>query len=137
MSKLWLFSYGTLSDPEYIQLLLKRLPEYREAYLPDYELQTHPLNGYLFAKPCIGKKVSGFLFEISSKEIELIDLWEEVPLYQREIKWVTLNNGKTQKAFVFTQKNTTGLSLGKRISKSRQEIVQEITDFLTSLQESD
>lgn len=136
MAGFWLFSYGTLSDPEYIQLLLNRLPVYAEAFLPDYELLVHPLNGYLFVRPCDGEKVSGFLFEVSARELELIDLWEEVPVYRREMEWVTLKEGGRKQAFVYTQNQATGLLPDEQKPKPRQQIVQEINDFVLFLQKS-
>ncbi len=133
MDKAWLFTYGTLADPEYIMLLLNRLPEYLDTSLADYELLAHPGNGYLFVRPCEGKNVSGRLFEVSARELELIDLWEEVPLYKRELKLFTTNNGDTFKAFVYTQEGTTGLPLSAKKEKSRKLILQEIDEFMETV----
>ncbi|RKD88417.1 gamma-glutamylcyclotransferase family protein [Mangrovibacterium diazotrophicum] len=128
-----LFSYGTLSDPEYIQLLLKRLPIYRVAELLDYGLYTHPANGYLFVKPESGKKVKGQLFELSWLELELIDYWEDVPLYQRELMKVRTIDGELLETFVYTQPATEGIALETAPEKSRKEILNDIEDFLESM----
>ncbi|MCW0484734.1 gamma-glutamylcyclotransferase family protein [Gaoshiqia sediminis] len=133
MDKLWLFSYGTLSDPEYIHLLLKRLPVYTEAVLPGYELLIHPANGYLFVAPSFGNEVAGMLFEITAKELLLLDLWEEVPLYEREEASVRTIAGEVRNAFVYVQKQTTGMPFSPQLAKSRRLILQEIEDFLESV----
>ena len=134
MNKILLFSYGTLSNPKYIQLLLKRVPEYTAASLPGYGLFVHPKNGYLFVKPAPNQSVKGQLFEISDQELQLLDRWEEVPLYQRELKMVGTGNGQKVEAFVYTQINTTGLPFQPKYRKSRQQIGQEIDEFLISIE---
>ncbi|WP_163714006.1 gamma-glutamylcyclotransferase family protein [Mangrovibacterium lignilyticum] len=128
-----LFSYGTLSDPEYIQLLLRRLPGYRVAELEGYGLYTHPANGYLFVKPEKGKSVKGQLFELSWSELELIDYWEDVPLYQRELMTVRTPDGKWIETFVYTQPATAGIASESAPEKNRQEILNDIEDFLESM----
>ena len=128
-----LFSYGTLSDPEYIQLLLRRLPGYRAAELVDYGLYTHPANGYLFVKPEKGKRVRGQLFELSWRELELIDYWEAVPLYQRELMNVRTSEGELVETFVYTQPATEGIAPESAPEKSRQEILNDLEDFLESM----
>ncbi|MGD9930187.1 MAG: gamma-glutamylcyclotransferase family protein [Mangrovibacterium sp.] len=133
MDKLWLFSYGTLSDPEYIHLLLRRLPVYTEAVLPGYGLLIHPANGYLFVAPSFGNEVAGMLFEITASELLLLDLWEEVPLYEREQVSVRTIAGEFREAYVYVQKHTKGLPFSLQQEKNRQLILQEIDDFLESV----
>ena len=133
MADPFLFSYGTLSDPEYIQLLLRRLPAYEAAVLNDYGLYKHPRNGYLFIKPEEGKRVSGQLFQLSWRELELIDCWEDVPLYEREILTVQTDSGTLVAAFVYTQKATTGIPATFGNAKSHQEILNDLEDFLEEM----
>ncbi len=57
MEKALLFCYGTLCEPDYVQLLLQRIPEYEPARLGDYGLFVHPANEYLFIKPVAGARV--------------------------------------------------------------------------------
>ncbi len=133
MAEPFLFSYGTLSDPEYIQLLLRRIPVYEAAVLNDYGLYKHPGNGYLFIKPEEGKRVSGQLFQLDWRELELIDYWEDVPLYEREILKVQTDSGKLVDAFVYTQKATSGIPATFDNSKNRQEILNDLEDFLESM----
>lgn len=133
MANPWLFSYGTLGDPEYILLLLRRLPVYTEAELPDYGLFVHPRNGYLFVQPQAGENVSGKLFQLSWRELELIDHWEDVPLYEREPHQLKTAKGEWVEAFVYTQKATQGLPASGVGVKSRQQILAEIDDFLEQM----
>jgi len=133
MANPFLFSYGTLSDPEYIQLLLRRLPAYEDAVLPGYGLYKHPGNGYLFTRPEAGKQVSGQLFQVTWRELELIDYWEDVPLYEREILTVETASGKPIDAFVYTQKSMVGLPATFANEKSRQEILNDLEDFMESM----
>lgn len=133
MADPWLFSYGTLSDSQYIQLLLRRLPDYVEAELHDYGLFVHPKNGYLFIQPNEGEQVFGKLFRVTWKELELIDCWEDVPLYEREIRQFKTEKGEWVEAFVYTQQATKGLPLSEAKPKSRQQILEEIEDFLEQM----
>ena len=124
-----LFAYGTLSDPEFIRLLLKRQPETMDAVLPDYGLFVHPENGYLFVKPVPDKTVSGKLFEISEDELKLIDLWEDVSLYQRELLRVKTKTG-IEEAITYTQNKTEGIPADQGQQKSRAEILNDLREFL-------
>jgi len=129
----FLFSYGTLSDPEYIQMLLRRLPDYRSAELPGYGLYTHPGNGYLFIKPEQGAFVRGQLFQLNWRELELIDYWEDVPLYERELLQVRTADGNWVETFVYTQKSTEGIPAAPGNVKNRKDILQELEVFLENM----
>ncbi len=128
MSTNLLFAYGTIADPEFFGYLLKREPVYEAARLLDYQLLVNPESGYLFVKPAQGNQVAGQLLEITSEELEIVDLWEGVPFYQREVLEVQTNAG-TVKAFVYTQNEASGIatSLGK--PKERANMLEEIKDF--------
>lgn len=128
MDKIWLFSYGTLSHPEYIQLLLKRLPKFEDGILWGFDLFIHPENKYLFIKPVKEKFVTGKLFEVTQKELKIIDLWEDVPLYSRELLAIKTQNS-TIKAFVYTQNETDGLSFQPHHQKKHAEILKDIIEF--------
>jgi gamma-glutamylcyclotransferase (GGCT)/AIG2-like uncharacterized protein YtfP len=129
MAKQLLFSYGTLANPEYLELLLKRIPKFTEAVLPGYGLFVHPENGYLFVKPAPRQSVTGKLFEINPEEMKLLDLWEEVPLYQRELLDIQTKQGPA-KAFVYTQNQTAGFLASTEIPKSHSSILKDLTAFL-------
>lgn len=133
MANPWLFAYGTLSDPQYIQLLLRRLPEYTAAQLPGYGLFVHPANGYLFIREQQGSTVQGSLFRVSWRELELIDCWEDVPLYERELRQFKTEGGAWIEAFVYTQKHTEGIPAANAQSKSRRQIIIEIEDFVEQM----
>ncbi|WP_423126804.1 gamma-glutamylcyclotransferase family protein [Gaoshiqia sp. Z1-71] len=135
MKKLLLFTYGTLSDPEFIHLLLNRVPEYTGAILPGYELLVHPQNGYLFVKPKPGSMVKGFFFEIKPDELRLIDCWEEVPLYERELKQVVINDGEETEVFVYTQNQTEGIPWSPDHPVNREKIREELRAFMKLIRE--
>ena len=135
MDKIYLFTYGTLSDPEYTQLLLNRLPVYANACLPGYNLLIHPGNGYLFVTKNPDKHVQGQLLEITPAELKLTDLWEDVPLYQRELLPVT-KCGRKVNAFVYTQDQAQGLPFQYQHLKKRRVILQEIEEFMESVRKS-
>ncbi len=133
MEKSRLFSYGTLSDPQFIQLLLQRVPTYEEAVLENYGLYKHPANGYLFIKPEAGKRVRGVVFELSWRELELIDYWEDVPLYEREMMQVQSLSGGKMDVFVYTQKSTLGIPATLDNAKGRQQILEDLDCFLEDM----
>ncbi len=132
----WIFSYGTLSHPEYIQLILKRLPVFTEGILADYDLFIHPENQYLFVKPSLGRSVKGQLFEVTTDELKLIDLWEDVPLYKRET--IKIKTGNTEvEAFVYTQNETEGIPYEAKFQKEHESILKDIDEFLSYLSQND
>ena len=128
MSTNLLFAYGTIADPEFFGYLLKREPVYKKARLLDYQLLVNPKSGYLFVKPVQGNQVTGQLVEITSEDMEILDLWEGVPFYEREVLEVQTTEG-TIKAFVYTQNKANGIAaiLGK--PKERASMLEEIKEF--------
>jgi gamma-glutamylcyclotransferase (GGCT)/AIG2-like uncharacterized protein YtfP len=129
MDRIPLFVYGTIGDPEIFERLLKRPPEYQPAKLSHYQLYVHPKNGYLFVKPQAEGQVPGRLIWINTQELKLLDLWEDLSLYQYE--QLTIETGtNTQKAFVYTQNNTVGKPSSHGKAKDRELIINEIDEFL-------
>jgi len=128
MSTNLLFAYGTIADPEFFGYLLKRDPVYQKARLLNYQLLVNPESGYLFVKPEQGNQVTGQLVEISPEELEILDLWEGVPFYEREILDMQTTTGKV-KAYVYTQKQADGISLKLKRPKERASMLDEIKDF--------
>ncbi len=123
-----LFAYGTIADPEFFGYLLKREPVYGKGKLLDYQLLVHPESGYLFVKPAQGKQVHGQLVEITLEELEVLDLWEGVPFYQREVLEVQTTTAKV-KAFVYTQNQASGIATDLGQPKERASMLEEIKDF--------
>lgn len=128
MSTNLLFAYGTIADPEFFGHLLQREPMYERARLLDYQLLVHPESGYLFVKPARGSQVSGQLVEITSEEMEILDLWEGVPFYQREVSEVQTPTGIV-KAFVYTQNQASGTPPKFTQPKERASMLEEIKEF--------
>ena len=129
MDKIQLFVYGTIGDAEIFERLLKRKPKYRPALLKDYQLFIHPGNAYLFVKPVSGETVGGKIVEIDANELMILDYWEDLPLYARELLEVE-TEGLRQKAFVYTQNDTVGIPAKQGHVKDREKIMAEIDEFL-------
>ena len=129
MKKILIFSYGTLSNPKYIELLIERVPYFTPATLSGYGCFLHPQNGYLFVKPEPNGEVSGTLLTVSQAELELIDLWEDVPFYSREKLIVKTEQGLVE-AFVYTQNNSEGIPLEKAKLKDDAATTKDIRQFL-------
>ena len=132
MKEILLFVYGTIGDPEIFERLLKRPPVYQPARLNNYQLFIHPGNGYLFVKPEAGKSVKGKLVKINQHELDLLDFWEDVPAYKRELLPVDIGN-TTQLAFIYTQNDTNGIPVKGTNYKDRSSIFADIDAFLKSL----
>lgn len=132
MKDILLFVYGTIGDAGIFERLLKRPPVYQTAHLKNYQLFIHPENGYLFVKPKKGQIVPGKLVSINQQELQLLDLWEDLPLYERELLSIESGFGE-QKAFVYTQNNTAGLPANNSPQKDRTSILKDIDEFLNSL----
>ncbi|MGQ7869115.1 gamma-glutamylcyclotransferase family protein [Sunxiuqinia sp. sy24] len=125
-----LFTYGTIADPDFFEGLLKRKAIYRQAQLNDYQCLTNPSTGYLFVKPSVGKQVSGKLVDVSTQELDILDRWEEVPLYKRELKTIRSETGH-EKAYVYTQNHADGVPIHSNHPHDRASILHEIQVFRT------
>lgn len=123
-----LFVYGTIGDPEFFEYLLKRKPSYQKAQLENYQLFINRDSGYLFVKPSIGKVVWGKLVEVTEEEFQILDIWEDVPFYERELVSVKLKN-KSLQAFVYTQNDVSGIPIGSGLPNDRNTIFNEIKAF--------
>ncbi|WP_159523293.1 gamma-glutamylcyclotransferase family protein [Sunxiuqinia indica] len=128
MEKTQLFVYGTIGDPEFFECLLKRKPKYKAGRLSNYSLYVNPESGYLFVKPDQGSTVSGKLVEVNEKEVKILDLWEDVPFYERETVSIECDSG-LENAFVYTQNDAIGISTNVGTTKSRQSMLDEIQAF--------
>ncbi len=135
--KEWLFSYGTLMDVD-IQMEL-----YGE-YLP---MQVASLshwaafvgqNGYLFAKPLQNAKIEGMLLQLNEKQLSITDLWEQVPLYQRERVHCVAMDGKEIPAWIYTKRKTDGMRhYGTQIAAlEKEEILQEAAALRTEVEQN-
>ena len=132
MKKIPLFTYGTIGDAEIFERLLQRPPQYQSARLKNYGLFVHPDNGYLFVKPQPSEIVAGHLIWIDHQELQLLDLWEDLPLYQRELLEIETNT-ESLKAFVYTQNDTKGDPPTPTTLNDRKQVFDDIDEFLASL----
>lgn len=128
MNTNFLFAYGTIADAEFFGYLLQRKPVYKSARLLDYELLVNLESGYLFVKPGQGSQVAGQLVEVTSEELEILDLWEGVPFYERETLEVQTANGPAN-AFVYSQNQASGSPPNLTQPKDRASMLEEIKAF--------
>lgn len=128
MREFLLFTYGTIGDPEFFEGLLKRKAAYQTAQLSGYQCLLNPDTGYLFVKPAIGKQVFGKLVAVTEQELAILDLWEEVPMYRRELQTVECKTGRKQ-AFVYTQNHANGVPLNSIHKLDRASVLLEIQTF--------
>jgi gamma-glutamylcyclotransferase (GGCT)/AIG2-like uncharacterized protein YtfP len=101
-----LFAYGTLLDPSLQRLLfgaeLSRCP----AVIPGWTRRVGA-DGYLFIRPFVGERVDGQLLTLSNKQLAIADLWEEVPLYNRERVTVCTSQGE-RSAWTYARRSAEG-----------------------------
>lgn len=128
MNDVSLFVYGTISDPEFFEHLLLRKPVYRKALLKNYEQYINPTSGYLFVKPAQTKNVAGKLVKITKAELQILDLWEEIPFYDRQLLSVECD-GQIEQAFVYTQNNVNGIPIDGGKLKDPNTMLDDIKAF--------
>ncbi|WP_370305355.1 gamma-glutamylcyclotransferase family protein [Sinimarinibacterium flocculans] len=86
MSGVTLFVYGSLLAPSVLHALLDRAPVSLPARLPDYRRSA--LRGQRFPGivPSAGAQTSGALIEVSRRELQWIDAWEDDFFERRRVR---------------------------------------------------
>ncbi len=90
----FVFSYGTLSNKKALKKLCNKNKELIHASLDGY-IKISDETPYYCIEPKKGASIKGTLFEVSEQDIMLIDRWESVPLYTKQI--MKVKNLKTNK----------------------------------------
>ncbi len=103
-AKEWLFSYGTLQDPEMQRILFGYTCEGRNATLSGWSLFASDEDGYLFIGPDPAGQVAGCVIAVDASARGAADQWEEVPYYEREKVTVTLHDGREMEAWTYTRR---------------------------------
>lgn len=106
--KQWLFTYGTLRDPEIQQILFGGHRPSEMARLSGWLLCASDEDGYLFIRPEPTTTVIGAVIELDATMLAIADQWEEVPRYQREKVQVQNADGTCREAWAYTQRNGHG-----------------------------
>ncbi len=133
--KQWLFSYGTLQDPEMQRILFGFCCPYKKAELKGWSLYASGEDGYLFIKPDPAGTVSGRIIELDRRALHEADRWEETPYYKRERADVSLEDGSMREVWVYTRRDAQGeLYAGSGLSLLDREIV---LDVLKNLRQED
>ena len=98
-----LFVYGTLIDDETRKNILKRSVSGTPTILDGYDLKEIIIENesYPAAEKRSGCLIKGLLIEITSEELEELDVYETDAYKRREVE---LTNGK--KAWVYINKNS-------------------------------
>lgn len=104
----WLFSYGTLLDPEVQKIIFGYCCSTREALLAGWAVYASSDDGYLFIKPAKHGIVTGRILRVDTAALRSADLWEEVPLYRREKVLVTVDDGTGVEAWTYTRRTAAG-----------------------------
>ena len=102
-----LFSYGTLMDSDIQSALFGRSVPCEKAVLHGWARYLSA-DGYIFIKPEKGDRVGGVLLYLSNHELGTADLWEEVPVYDRERVSVTLPDDDRQSVWAYTRRSADG-----------------------------
>ena len=124
MKKEWIFSYGTLQDPDIQKELFGGICPKTRARLSGWALYVSLESGYLFIKPEPSGSVKGFILEVDSHGLHSADQWEEVPIYQREKVWVTLDDATSRQVWTYTRRDTEGESFaGPQLSANDRNMV--------------
>lgn len=106
--KQWLFTYGTLRDPEIQQILFGHRCPAEAARLPGWLLCASDADGYLFIRPEPTATVVGAVIELDATMLAITDQWEEVPRYQKEKVQVVNADGTSREAWAYTQRHGGG-----------------------------
>jgi gamma-glutamylcyclotransferase (GGCT)/AIG2-like uncharacterized protein YtfP len=131
MEKQWLFSYGTLQDPDIQIALFGSICVKKNAKLTGWSLYASHEDGYLFIKPDPSGTVDGCILEIDTNAIHTADRWEEVPYYIREKVLITLGDNTKQEVWVYTRRSAKGKPYaGKQMSiVNRQVVLNEVASL--------
>ncbi len=129
--KRWLFSYGTLQDPDVQKALFGSTRLKKNAKLPGWSLYASQADGYLFIKPDSSGTVNGCILEVDTDDLQKADQWEEVPYYIREKVPVTLDDNTKQEVWVYTRRSAIGEPYaGTQLSiVDRQVVLNEVVFF--------
>lgn len=101
-----LFVYGTLRDDRIQQALLGRVVHGEPAMLSGWAVHCSE-DGFLFIKPAAAGQVPGLVLRLSPTELQIVDAWEDVPLYIRERVLVSCPAGERE-VWTYTRRDGEG-----------------------------
>jgi gamma-glutamylcyclotransferase (GGCT)/AIG2-like uncharacterized protein YtfP len=96
------FSYGTLSDPEFQRALFDVEVPTQPAMLRDWMTVLTP-SGYLTIVPAPGAILAGAIVHLDDAQRATADAWEEVPLYEARAVRAERANGEGVACIVYVQ----------------------------------
>lgn len=125
-----LFIYGSLMMPQVRKNLLSKDLEVSPGILDGYEKKADQ-SGYLFIDEKEGQATNGGILYIGKEEQEILDAWEDVPVYELIPVKVRCED-KIQLAFTYTRKNADGKPVppDTYALKTEAEVVDEVKRFL-------
>ncbi len=132
-----LFSYGTLRDADIQAALYGECLPMQAASVAHWAVFVGE-DGYLFAKPLQNAKIEGMLLQLDEKQLAITDLWEQVPLYQREMVRCVTAEGRETLVWMYTKRETQGVRHhGTQIAALEKEmILQEAAELRAEVQQN-
>jgi gamma-glutamylcyclotransferase (GGCT)/AIG2-like uncharacterized protein YtfP len=92
---MYLFSYGTLQEKKIQEGLFGEQIPMIDGRLEGYVLRLGS-DGYYNLEPSVDSSVEGKLLKLDERQILCADQWEEVPVYEREIKHIAIRDGMVE-----------------------------------------
>ncbi|MBH1941277.1 gamma-glutamylcyclotransferase [Mobilitalea sibirica] len=123
-----IFIYGTLKDREFQRYLFGKELEMVNATLDNYKIYSD-LDGYYYIENSKGNSINGKIIEVTDKELEIIEAWEEVPMYIRKECKVTIEGGIHKIVDAYFKRSTFGkieVDNQSTTRNNRDDIIKEI-----------
>ncbi len=129
MSLLPLFTYGSLTHPEVLHILLGRFPAHKPAQAPNHQARALPDKPYPVLVPTPEAITKGVLLtDLTEQEKRLLDVFEG-PIYTPTKIAVLTDQGSLEAtAYAITISEAENLQANKQWSQSR--LIAEMCDFL-------
>lgn len=129
ISPLPLFTYGSLTHPEVLHILLGRLPASKPAEAPNHQARALPDKPYPVLVPTPEATTRGVLLtDLTEQEKRLLDVFEG-PIYMpTEIAVLTDQGSLEATAYAVTVSEAENLRAKEPWSQSR--LIAEMRDFL-------
>ncbi|MEN8905966.1 MAG: gamma-glutamylcyclotransferase family protein [Clostridiales bacterium] len=129
-----LFGYGSLTDKRIQNILFKRNLKMIPAKLHNWITYVCS-EGYLGITRNKNTYVMGYLIELTKEEIKICDLWEEIPIYEKEFLEIEIvEDDLFRKVYAYTRQLNSQLSEFKKYKLLESDyLIQEANLFMKKL----
>lgn len=132
-----LFSYGTLQMEELLELFFGLKFKDKHCF-ENFKLLNNRLytNGsYFYVQKEKGFHVDGMLLKLNDEQLELVDLWEEVPTYFREKVNIMDGANNNTDAWCYYHTQPIGYPVSAEIfsSKTKETVLKAAHEMLSAL----